>query len=474
MVRIGERVMAVITSRTVDGLLDTNTRTSEHAGRRTGDASALEDARFIAEVLVSEGFELLNFHPIAISFAGSPSAFKRLFGLKVIATSFAGGRGRRIDGFDILPEDSERLSSLPACFEGRAARMAIARPSRLTADDGTTVRDIADSDLPVWSLPDELAISTWADGTDAPSASGRRVVVAQIGTGHYRHRFFSDRGYKVLPTLLGPGQCHPQRDDHGHSTGEAACLFSGAPDLRLRPIKGLLDPIGDLLMAVDSTPTPDLIVNSWGYDVDQKDWGDLERQDPNLFHYLKILEMAITFASRRGIVVCASAPRTWKSFPACHPDVIAIAATSNGRAMQQASRGLGASTLYPGCHLPDLWSDAAKSVRSGLDLIGCIHPAQPGSVLARPGLHEAGSDESFAWCDIELAAAPLAAARIALLIEENPGLSTAGLKAMMTGLADSPKADQGDTRSRPVDGLPEIIGEPALHLDQARLGSLAG
>ncbi|MDH3664043.1 MAG: S8 family serine peptidase [Alphaproteobacteria bacterium] len=476
MAQIGERVRAVITSRSMDDLEATDTRTPS--------AAMLDDARFIAQVLVTEGFELLNFHPVAISFGGSSAAFERVFGLRLLSRTFAGGRGRLVAGFDVESEDAHRLSNLPAVFQGRAGKMAIARPPRLIDDAGAPVRDVADAGLAVWSLPDELAISIWAGSGERPAATGYGVVAAQIGTGHYRHRFFSDRGYRVLPTLLGPGQQYPQRDDHGHGTGEAACLFGAAPDLRLRPIKGLLDPVGDLLMTVDSAPTPNLIINSWGYDVDQGGWDDLEQTDHNLFHYLKILEAALAFATARGIVVCASAPRTWKSFPACHPDVIAIAAAFRGRAAQQASRGVGASGLYPGRLVPDIWSDAAKSVRAGLDLIGCTHPAQPGSALAWPESQEDSADEGFAWCDIEQAAAPLAAGRLALLLEQYPGLSPTVFRAMVTDTAEMPaSADLEPARQNPEpietsscanDPLPKLLDERTAYVGRADMGSLAG
>ncbi|MGI9500129.1 MAG: hypothetical protein ACR2P3_08830 [Geminicoccaceae bacterium] len=476
MARIGERVIAVITPRSMDGLLTANARKPYAASRRDGTAAMLDDARFIAKILVAEGLELLNFHAVAISFAGTPEAFEMVFGFRPVRRTFAGGRGRQVDGFDVEPEDAHLLSALPSSFEGRAGFMAIARPPRLTDDAGTPVRDVA-ADLPVWLLPDELAISIWADGTGAPEATGQGVVAAQIGTGHYRHRFFSERGYRVLPTLLGPGQRHPQQDDHGHSTGEAACLFGAAPDLRLRPIKGLLDPVGDLLMAADSAPRPDLIINSWGYDVDQGGWNDLEQADPNLFRYLKILEAVIAFAAARGIVVCAAVPRTWRSFPACHPEVIAIAAASKER----ASRSVGASGLYPGRQVPDLWSDAAKSVRTGLDLIGCTHPAQPGSVLARPGLHETSADEGFAWCDIELAAAPLAASRLAVLLEQHRALSPTAIRAMVADIGEAPDAGAlepaGPDQTRgevPASAMPKLTGEHIVHTGQPGMGSLAG
>ena len=457
MTRTGERVLAVITSRSADDILAVDTRTPNVA-------LTLDDARFIADVLVAEGFELLNFHPIAISFAGTRAMFECFFGLHLQNRTFAGGRGRQVDGFDIAPGHEHRLSALPPAFEGRAGRMAIARPPRLIDNASAPMRDVAAADLPVWSLSDELAISIWADGTGAPRATGHGVVAAQIGTGHYRHRFFSDRGYRVLPTLLGPGQHHPQRDDHGHGTGEAACLFGAAPDLRLRPVKGLLDPVGDLLMTVESAPAPDLIINSWGYDIDHGSWDDLEQTDCNLHHYLRILEAAIAFATARGVVVCAAAPNSWKSFPASHPDVIAIGAVSKGRAAQRTSMNLGKNCLYPGRMVPDLWSDAAKSVRTGLDLIGCTHPAQPGSSLSGPGCHEGYADEGFAWCDIEQAASPLAAGRLALLLEQHRGLSPSTFKAMVT---DVGATNGNDARS--VAGTPEVGGLEPAGMDRTRI-----
>jgi hypothetical protein len=418
----------------------------------------LDNARFIADVLVTEGFEILNFHAIAISFSGLPADFERVFGFRPVAQTFASGRGHQVEGFDVRPEDAHHLEALPEIFEGRASTFAIARPPRLIDDCGMPLRDVAANDCAVWSLPDEIAMATWADGLGAPVVTGHHVVVAQIGTGHYRHRFFSDRGYRVLPTLLGPGQRNPQRDDHGQSTGEAACLLGAAPDLRLRPIKGLLDPVGDLLMAIASTPSPDLLINSWGYEADQGGWKDLERSDANLFHYLRILDAAITFAAARGVMIAALAPKTWKSFPACHPDVIAIAPVSRGRAVQATGWPIGGNELYPGKQAPDLLWDAAKSVRSGLDLIGCTHPVQPGSVLAAPLPTDVGGDEGFAWCDIDLAAAPLAASRLALLLDQHPGLSRKDVRSLIAADPGALDASKGETASA-GDGLHQLAGE---------------
>jgi len=470
MLRTDHRVIAVITSQPLHGQKAMDGSTSCSAGLHDNNDDRLADARFVADVLLAEGFELLNFHPIATTFAGSPAAFERVFDIRPIRRRFMVGRGHEVAGFDVAAEDVPQLSDLPPCFEGRAGCMAIARPPRLVDDVAMPVRDLDAADSPAWLLPDELAISIWADSASAPTETGRGIVAAQIGTGHYRHRFFSERNYRVLPTLLGPGQQQPLRDDHGHSTGEASYLFGAAPDLRLRPIKGLMDPVGDLLMAAESAPQPDLIINSWGYEADQSSWDDLDRADGNLFHYLKILEAVIGYVSACGVTVCAAMPKTWRSFPACHPDVIAIAARFGSRAAQQDNRDKDQSGLYPDRRVPDLWSDAARSVRVGVDLFSGIEPAQPGAALALPGLQGAGSDEAFAWADIERAASPLAASRLVLLLEQHAGISPVAFKAMVVD-ADR-KADEnggeGDMSDGALIGMPTLSGESLRQLTGER------
>jgi hypothetical protein len=436
----------------------------------------LEDARFVARQLSDLGFEILNFHGVAISFTGTPGRFKDVFGLRLRVESQLAGRGRRLDVRTVEPEDAPRLTALPSIFDGRAEAIAIAQPPRLIDDAGSPVRDIAASEQQSWSLPDELALSIWGEDTRTAGGTGKGVVAALIGTGHHRHRFFAERGYRVLPTLLGPGLQAPLRDDHGHSTGEAACLFAAAPDLRLRPIKGLADPVGDILMAVDSAPRPDLIVTSWGYDVDQEGWGSLATRDPNLHHYLRMLEAAVAYATASGIVICSAAPRTWQSFPASHPDIIAIGAASNGRGTQRCGQAGKTSGLYPGRIVPDFWSDASKSVRAGLDLdlVGCTHPVQPGSVLSHAGPpFGIDNEDGFAWCDVESAACPLAAGMLALLIQRHRGLPPIAIKSLMIEAAHDlaaidptdPSGTEGDdlavglAKDRALGVLPEAASQ---------------
>ncbi len=453
-----ERVGAVISMRSMGEFSVFEPMGPIDAARVGAFASTLDDARHVADTLIQLGFDITNFHPIGMSFSGTPTQFTDAFGVRLHKDTRPGGRGRSIDVFSPDADDAHRLLDLPSAFDGRAEGVAIACPPKLIDDASLPVRGVDSSDQPSRCLPDELAMSIWGEGLASLDATGDGVVAAMIGTGLYRHRFFAERYYRLLPTLLGPGRVHSLRDEHGHGTGEAACLFAAAPNLRLRPVKGLLDPVGDMLMTIDSQPQPRLIINSWGYDIDQTSWDQIKIDDLNLHNYLRLLEAATAHAAAQGIVVVAASPRTWRSFPASHPDVIAIGAcaTTASSGMNAASgsatvNGLITSSakvatdgvalfddvaapsgLYPGCHVPDFWSQAGDREDSSRET-GFMQPTQPGSVLDRIGVVDAGTlDEGWAQCDMDQASFPLAASMIAVLLERYRGLSPLAVKALLT------------------------------------------
>ncbi|MGI9493530.1 MAG: hypothetical protein ACR2QF_14120, partial [Geminicoccaceae bacterium] len=424
-----ERVGAVVSMRSMGELLVFDPKGPIDAARVGAFASTLDDARHVADTLIQLGFEITNFHPMAISFSGTPADFRDSFGVTLQKSSKPGGRGRSIDVFAPDADHAPRLLHLPEAFEGRADGVAIACPPKLIDDTSLPVRGVQDDDRPGRCLPDELAMSIWGNGLVSLDATGDGIVAALISTGHYRHRFFAERRYRVLPTLLGPGQRGSLQDEHGHGTGEAACLFAAAPNVRLRPIKGLLDPVGDMLLTIDSRPKPNLIVNSWGYDIDQASWDQLKADDLNLHNYLRLLEAAVAYAAAQGIVVASAAPRTWQSFPTSHPDVIAIGASIATIANEMAAMDgacefdetVAVSGLYPGRHVPDFWSQAGDEDDVGLDR-SFTQPAQPGSILDKMGLVDAEVlDEGWAWCDLDQASFPLAASMIAVLLERYRG-----------------------------------------------------
>jgi hypothetical protein len=79
-------------------------------------------------------------------------------------------------------------------------------------------------------------------------------------------------------------------------------------------------------------------------------------------------------------------------------------------------------------------------------------------VLAAPLPLDVGGDEGFAWCDIDLAAAPLAASRLALLLEQHPGLSPKDVRSLIAEDTDTPDVGKVETATG-GEGLHQLTGE---------------
>ena len=126
MVLVGERVLAVITSQLLDNLKIARAARTPKAGvQQDHGVDLLDNARFIAQLLVAEGFELLHFHPVAISFAGTPAQFERVFGFRPRPWTFPGGRGRHIRCRpSCIPGPSSPWCEAPALAAPPAARSA--------------------------------------------------------------------------------------------------------------------------------------------------------------------------------------------------------------------------------------------------------------------------------------------------------------------------------------------------------------
>ncbi len=400
--------------------------------------SRLDDARAVTNVLVEQGFTITNFHPLAISFSGSPRQFHEVFGVTLHRSVKPAGRGRSVTVYTPDPEDVPRLLDVEHLFDGKAAGVAIVCPPRLVDDAGLPLRELnfgQGGDSLARCLPDELAASVWGDGLAKIDATGKGIVAALVGTGHYRHPFFAERRYRALPTLLGPGQRTSLEDEHGHSTGEAACLFAAAPNLRLRPIKGLLDPVGDMLTALASLPKPDLLINSWGYDVDHGSWDQLRADDLNLHNYLRLVELVIAHVTMQGVTVIAAAPRTWRSFPAAHPDVLSVGPAGRGCQLAQEDQTAEPSRLYPGQIVPAFLSRVGDAAPTAEPLDFAL-PTQPSSLLAKAGLvGQVDHHEAWARSDADQAAFPLAVGIIALLLERHRGLPPHALRVLLTKAA---------------------------------------
>ena len=93
-----------------------------------------------------------------------------------------------------------------------------------------------------WHLdvPADVSLGCNADRAHRGGTTGSGVTVAMVDTGWQSHPWFVERGYRVDPTLLGPGTADAGVDENGHGTGESANIFATAPDVLLKPVKAAL------------------------------------------------------------------------------------------------------------------------------------------------------------------------------------------------------------------------------------------
>lgn len=391
--------------------------------------STPEDVRATVDELRKLGFAILNEGDTTISIGGSSKLFQEVFSAKLRKQKREGKNGQTLEFYEIADDKQVQILQAPGELANLIEGVAIARPPEyfesslppLTPPDPAAYRYLM--------VPDDVATLLRANRVHRTGTTGRGVVVAMIDTGHYAHPFFNAHGYRVLTTLLGPGASDPSSDLYGHGTGESANIFAAAPDIQLRPIKDAGDPVGSFNVAVNSTPKPQIISNSWGYDIDYA--------GATLDPYLKALEAAVANAVANNIVVCFSAGNGHRSFPACHPDVIAVGGVHvnypnlDFEASSYASSFK--SNLYPGRHVPDVCGLTGKRVNIGGAgrAPSLMLPVQPGSTLDTITPATSNQNDGWGLFSGTSAACPQVAGVVALLLEKNAAIAPAKVKEIL-------------------------------------------
>jgi subtilisin family serine protease len=211
-----------------------------------------------------------------------------------------------------------------------------------------------------------------------------------VDTGWQTHPFFTSRGYRVDPTLLGPGTADAGVDENGHGTGESANIFATAPDVTLKPVKAATasGALVNLTAAFNAAVAlnPHIISNSWTSDV---------RFGP-LSAALQARAAAVAAAWGTGIVVVFAAGNGHWGFPGQHPDVISvggvdIAIDGSLRASNYASGFM--SNIYPGRRVPDM-SGIVGMLPKAMNI---MLPLPPGSAIDTGnagGSHPTTGDET--------------------------------------------------------------------------------
>ncbi len=424
------------------------------------------DIRSTVTELQRQGFQVLNVSPMTISFSGPPKLFDDVFGVKVRKeeAEFAEGMPK-IEYFAATADDAARMLEPPQALKPMVEGLALAHPAELFE---SPLPPLAPTDPPAYhyfTVPDDIAVLLRAERVHRLNGTGQDVVVAMIDSGHYAHPFFNWHGYRVLPTLLSPGATNPGDDLVGHGTGESANIFAAAPDIRLRPVKGLMDTVGAFNVAVASTPTPQIITNSWGYNIDNQTWPQLKQNNLSLYNYLKLLEATVSSTIASGIVVCFSCGNgTKRGFPSSHPQVISVGGVHvnypdlSFEASSYASSF--PSSLYPGRHCPDVCGLTGKAVTIGGNsrAPSIMLPVQPGANLDGVTPTTGADDDGWGLFSGTSAACPQVAGVAALLVQKKPGLTPAEVRQKLIATARDVKVGTSGTGESAGPGTDDATG----------------
>lgn len=406
--------------------------------------STPEDIRDAKRALAKMGFHVFEeaSGPTTISIGGPAKLFKEAFGAKLRKQKAKVMEGVEIEVMGTGDDPAEQLLSAPGDLADLIEGAVIPPPPELYASPLPPLTPIHAKAYRYLFVPDEVAVISRAARVHRMGVTGKNVVVGMIDTGHFAHPFFNWRGYRVLTTLLAPGATDPSQDMNGHGTGESANIFANAPDCRLRPIKMANDTAGAFAVALSSNPKPQVITNSWGYNVDHP--------GQTLPPFLLPLEAAVADAVAQGVVVCFSAGNVGKrGFPASHPDVIAVGGVHVNYpdlALEASSYASSFdSSFYPGRHVPDICGLTGRAVEiDGAERAPSLMlPVQDGADLDIGTVPPTGpAADGWGLFSGTSAACPQVAGIVALLLEKNPALTPAQVKQKLKDSARDVTAGQ--------------------------------
>lgn len=297
------------------------------------------------------------------------------------------------------------------------------------------------------SVPTDVAMALNAARVHRRGNTGRgvRVVMIDSGFAHDQHPFFQEMGYNYS-VVLAPGATHTDRDGNGHGTGESANIFAVAPDVTFIGVK--LDNEDDPSAGATVLEgfqeairhNPQVISVSLGYDLVGS--GGNRPHLTSLPNSLKGLEAEIQSAVAAGVVVVFSAGNGHVSFPGMMPEIISAGGVHvDEKGAMEASdyASAFASQIYPGRNVPDFCGLVGMQPEAAY----IMFPIEPKCEIDKEGASnkdangnpkdpdETKPDDGWATFSGTSAAAPQLAGVCALLLEKNPGLTPAEVKAIL-------------------------------------------
>src|SRR5262245_8885416 len=303
-------------------------------------------------LLADAGFEVLHANELMVNIAGTKEQYESAFGTSLVAeertTIKQQGVKEKATFFDSPDTDVQGLISMSGTrFDEVLEGVAIEEPVYLA----TPAMFPPPVDYFHLDVPGDVSVGCNADKAHRTGITGSGVRVAMVDTGWQSHRWFTDRGYRVDPVVLGPGTANATVDENGHGTGESANVFSTAPDCQLLPVKtanssGALVNVTAAFNAAVAL-NPEIITNSWTSDIQ---FGPLSAA-------MQARAAAVAAAVGMGIVVVFAAGNGHWGFPGQHPDVISVGGVNmqQSGALRASDYSSGfMSNVYPGRRVPDL------------------------------------------------------------------------------------------------------------------------
>ncbi|MBG9455847.1 peptidase S8 [Lysinibacillus sphaericus] len=427
------------------------------------------------ERLRSEGFEVLHVSPITITISAPSEVYERVFKTKIIPVEREVLKFNEMTTSTFLDTTDTDIpglidvskSSLADVLEGIAIeeprfRLGVIEPSEsLTTVLTEAERNFFASTKPpafpppksYWHLnvPADVSLGLNADRVHRDGITGRDIKVVMIDTGWYAHPFFTQRGYRSNPVVVGPGSTDPDHDEGSHGTGESANIFAVAPDVDFTMVKfNLITSVGTFNKAVELNPH--IISISWGNSISNVE--SYSAAD-------KALAASIADAVSKGITVVCSAGNGQWSFPGQHPDVI-----SAGGAYMHADGTFEATPYASGfsSRIPDFNHRNSPDVCGlvGMPPIGAyiMLPVEPGSKFdvdlsgnTHPNGDETPNNDGWAAFSGTSAAAPQLAGICALVKQMSPNLSPTQIREVLKATA----RDVVSGKSNPSTGGNEAV-----------------
>ena len=376
------------------------------------------------------GFRVLQVSPTTINIAAPALVYEQEFGIRLRAEERPVLKSGREDTATFIESSAD---AMPGLIPARRSRLARAIEG-VAIEDKAYFFELADPpevDYHHLDVPADVARGLRAEAAHAEGITGAGVHVAMVDSGWYAHPFFARRGVHPREVIAGPGATRPDRDEHGHGTGESANLFAVAPGVELSFVKMRQEnKVAAFNAAVERRPR--IITNSWG--------GSRATRE-SLTAIDLAMEAAVARAAALGITVVFAAGNGDWGFPAQHPDTI----TAGGVYMEpdgslrasDYSSGFE-SRIYPGRVVPDVSGLVGLKPRASYIMLpvpaeSVMDATFAGTSFPRTDLTE--RDDGWAAFSGTSAAAPQIAGACALTYEARPSLGLAELRALLAATA---------------------------------------